>query len=33
MSRFAPGFSDYQAVVLDYESFEFAPPVKQAFVD
>jgi hypothetical protein len=33
MSSFAPRFSDYQAVVLDYEGFEFAPPVKQAFVD
>ena len=33
MSSFAPAFSDYQAVVLDYEGFEFAPPVKQAFVD
>jgi uncharacterized protein len=31
MSSFAPRFSDYQAVVLDYEGFEFAPPVKQAF--
>src|SRR4026208_558803 len=25
MSSFAPKFSDYQAVVLDYEGFEFAP--------
>src|SRR3954463_9991994 len=33
MSSFAPVFSDYQAVVLDYEGFEFAPAVKQAFVD
>jgi len=33
MSSFAPRFSDYQAVVLDYEGFEFAPPVKQAFVE
>ena len=33
MSSFAPKFSDYQAVVLDYEGFEFALPVKQAFVD
>ncbi|HEY1302297.1 MAG TPA: ThuA domain-containing protein, partial [Vicinamibacterales bacterium] len=33
MSSFAPKFADYQAVVLDYEGFEFAPPVKQAFVD
>jgi hypothetical protein len=33
MSGFAPKFSDYQAIVLDYEGFEFAPPVKQAFVD
>jgi type 1 glutamine amidotransferase len=33
MSSFAPTFSDYQAVVLDYEGFEFAPPVKQAFVE
>ena len=33
MSSFAPRFSDYQAVVLDYEGFEFAAPVKQAFVD
>ena len=33
MSSFAPKFSDFQAVVLDYEGFEFAPPVKQAFVD
>src|SRR5262245_59548702 len=33
MSSVAPKFSDYQAVVLDYEGFEFAPPVKRAFVD
>src|SRR3954470_1162793 len=33
MSSFAPKCSDYQAVVLDYEGSEFAPPVKQAFVD
>jgi type 1 glutamine amidotransferase len=33
MSSFVPKFTDYQAVVLDYEGFEFAPPVKQAFVD
>ena len=33
MSSFAPRFSDYQAVVLDYEGFEFAPPVKQALGD
>src|ERR1044071_5390638 len=33
MSSFAPAFSDYQAVVLDYEGFEFAPRVKQAFVE
>src|SRR5262245_38146588 len=33
MSAFAPKFSDYQVVVLDYEGFEFAPPVKQAFAD
>jgi hypothetical protein len=33
MSSFAPKFSDYQAVVMDYEGFEFAPPVKQALVD
>src|SRR3954468_8287430 len=33
MSSFAPKFSDFQAGVLDYEGFEFAPPVKQAFVD
>src|SRR5690349_2021670 len=33
MSSFAPNFSDYQAVVLDYEGFEFAPPVKRAFVE
>src|SRR3954454_21043313 len=33
MSSFAPRFSDYQAVVLDYEGFEFAAPVKQAFVE
>lgn len=33
MSSFAPRFSDYQVVVLDYEGFEFAPPVKQAFVE
>jgi len=33
MSSFVPKFADYQAVVLDYEGFEFAPPVKQAFVD
>jgi type 1 glutamine amidotransferase len=33
MSSFAPAFSDYAAVVLDYEGFEFAPPVKQAFVE
>ena len=31
MLAFAPRFSDYQAVVLDYEGFEFAPAVKQAF--
>jgi hypothetical protein len=24
---------DYQVVVLDYEGFEFAPPVKQALVE
>src|SRR5262245_64914927 len=33
MSGFAPAFADYKAVVLDYEGFEFAPPVKQALVD
>ena len=33
MSSFAPKFSDYQAVVLDYEGFEFSAPVKQALVD
>jgi len=33
MSSFAPRFADYQVVVLDYEGFEFAPPVKQAFVE
>jgi type 1 glutamine amidotransferase len=33
MSSFSPKFSDYQVVVLDYEGFEFAAPVKQAFVD
>jgi type 1 glutamine amidotransferase len=33
MSSFAPRFSDFQAVVLDYEGFEFAPAVKQAFAD
>jgi type 1 glutamine amidotransferase len=33
MASFAPRFSDYQAVVLDYEGFEFAAPVKQAFVE
>src|SRR5689334_25393157 len=33
MSSFAPKFSDYQAVVLDYEGFEFAPPVKEAVVN
>jgi type 1 glutamine amidotransferase len=33
MSSFAPNFSAYQVVVLDYEGFEFAPPVKQAFVE
>ena len=33
MSSFAPKFSDYQAVVLDYEGFEFASPVKQAFAE
>jgi type 1 glutamine amidotransferase len=33
MSSFAPKFADYQAVVLDYEGFEFAPSVKQSFVD
>jgi len=33
MSSFAPKFSDYAVVVLDYEGFEFAPPVKQAFVE
>src|SRR5262245_34976804 len=31
MSGFAPKFADHQVVVLDYEGFEFAPPVKQAF--
>ena len=33
MSSFAPRFSDYQVVVLDYEGFEFSAPVKQALVD
>ena len=33
MSSFAPRFSDFQTVVLDYEGFEFAAPVKQAFVE
>jgi type 1 glutamine amidotransferase len=33
MSSFAPKFADYQAVVLDYEGFEFSAPVKQALVD
>lgn len=33
MSSFAPDFKDYGAVVLDYEGFEFAPPVKAALVD
>ena len=33
MSGFAPRFSDYQAVVLDYEGFEFSPPVKQALAE
>lgn len=33
MSAFAPAFSRYKAVVLDYEGFEFAPPVKQALVE
>jgi type 1 glutamine amidotransferase len=33
MSSFAPKFSDYKVVVLDYEGFEFAPTVKQAFVE
>jgi uncharacterized protein len=33
MSSFAPTFADYQVVLLDYEGFEFAAPVKQAFVD
>src|SRR3954469_6082585 len=33
MSSFAPNFAAYKAVVLDYEGFEFAPPVKQAFVE
>jgi hypothetical protein len=32
MSAFAPDFSRYRAVVLDYEGFEFAPAVRQAFV-
>lgn len=31
MSSFTPAFAGYQAVVLDYEGFEFAPPVKAAF--
>ena len=31
MSSFTPRFADYQVVVLDYEGFEFAPPVKEAF--
>jgi type 1 glutamine amidotransferase len=33
MSSFAPRFADYQAVVLDYEGFEFSAPLKQALVD
>ena len=33
MSSFAPKFSDYQVVVLDYEGFEFSAPVKQELVD
>jgi type 1 glutamine amidotransferase len=33
MSGFAPRFSDYQGVVLDYEGFEFSAPVKQALAD
>ena len=33
MSSFAPRFSDYQVVVLDYEGFEFSAPVKQSLVD
>ena len=33
MSSFSPKFSEYQAVVLDYEGFEFAPPVKQTLAD
>jgi type 1 glutamine amidotransferase len=33
MSTFAPRFADYQAVVLDYEGFEFSAPLKQALVD
>lgn len=33
MASFAPNFSEYGAVVMDYEGFEFAPPVKKAFVD
>jgi type 1 glutamine amidotransferase len=33
MSSFSPTFADYRAVVLDYEGFEFAAPVRQAFVD
>jgi hypothetical protein len=32
MSSFAPSFNEYQAVVLDYEGFEFALPVKEALV-
>src|SRR3954464_8643482 len=31
MSSFAPTFSDYQAVVLDYEVFDFSPPVNLPF--
>ena len=31
MSSFSPAFADHHVVVLDYEGFEFAPPVKEAF--
>jgi type 1 glutamine amidotransferase len=33
MSSFAPDFTGYGAVVLDYEGFEFAAPTKQALVN
>lgn len=33
MSSFAPDFTGYRAVVLDYEGFEFAPATKRGLVE